>query len=213
MDSRSRTPLFGIIALLLSLAGLASVQIMTKTTMGAAYLPSRLVYFIIVADSAAICFFLWQLGRVRKINLKTNGEGADQPLDSFGRNLLKTLVVFAILEACVTGIVSLAFGIPLERMWLPFLLFFIPVLAGLPLILRARQFHDRPKLSAFWAAIGVAILCTLELVASYYSGLWEWVVPGTTNDWELDLAIFFGAAITFASAYYSTYWSLTSKKS
>jgi hypothetical protein len=117
-------------------------------------------------------------------------------------DLAKTLGVIAILEALVFGIISLAFGTPLKGLWEPYLLFFAPALVALPLILHARRFFDRPKLCAFWLALGLSAYSTLIALASLHSGLLDWMVPGTTTLGNLGFTIVVGAAAVSVSAYF-----------
>jgi hypothetical protein len=126
--------------------------------------------------------------------------------------LAKTLSGYAILEASVFGLGSLAFGVSLKKLWIPYLLFLTPILLGLPFIVNARRFRDRPKSCALRSAIGMGGFCTLAVIASYYSGLFSLLVPGPTTSGELIFIVICGASIASVSAYYSTYWMLTSKK-
>jgi hypothetical protein len=127
--------------------------------------------------------------------------------------LAKILSVYAIIEASVFGLGSLAFGVSLKKLWIPYLLFLTPALLGLPLIVNARRFRDRPKSCALRSAIGMAVFCTLAVIATYYSGVFSLLVPSPTTSGELIFIVIFGASIASVSAYYSTYWMLTSKKS
>jgi uncharacterized membrane protein YhaH (DUF805 family) len=143
------------------------------------------------------------------VDVKTNDPRHDFPF-AF---LAKILSVYAIIEATVFGFGSLAFGVSLKKLWIPYLLFLTPALFGLPLIVNARRFRDRPKSSAFRSAVGMAAFCALAVIASDYSGLWNWLVPGTTSSRSLIFIIVFGASAASVSAYFSAYGMLTSRKS
>jgi len=201
MDPRARMLRLGIIATLFSLVALLFVQLVTKS-LSIPALPSRLIVFVIAAGSSAICSFIWMMWRIRRKRPQTNevvhGQRAIYPW----RGLAQTLGLLAIFEACACGIISIAFGISLKKMWEPYLLFFSPALVGLPLVLRARQFIDRPKLYAFWLALGLSAFSSLVVIASFYSGFMSWIFPGATDTGGFVFALIFIVIVASATAFY-----------
>ena len=106
---------------------------------------------------------------------------------------------------------SLIFKVPLERLWQPYLLFLAPTLAGLPLMFYARRFRGRPKVCAFWSALGLAVQITLLGIASFYSGVMDWMLPGVSSGPETIFFVAFG--IVFGSLFgYTMYERLTAGK-
>lgn len=125
--------------------------------------------------------------------------------------LAQTLGLIAIFETFVCGIISIAFGISLKAMWEPYLFFFAPFFAGLPLILHARQFFDRPKLCAFWLALGFSVSFVLMMMASFYSGVVNWVLEGTATTSGLAFTLIFGVIVVSVAACYVVSKRMTSK--
>jgi hypothetical protein len=164
--------LLGIALLLSSLVALGFVQLMTKA-LGVPSMPPRLLYAIVVGDCAAIVVCVWLLVRGKT---PSGPSRVANPRTSVSLSVFaKTLGVYAIIEAVVFGLVYLTFGISLKKVWFSYLLFLTPMLLGLPLMLHARRFRDQPKSFAFWLALGSTVVVALEVTASYYSGVWNWL--------------------------------------
>ncbi|MGB6874932.1 MAG: hypothetical protein WBD87_02760 [Candidatus Acidiferrales bacterium] len=209
VKSRTKAHRLLIVALLISLLGLIVTQLMTKS-LGIPGLPSRVVSLIIAALSCAVCLLIWQIKRSGKREVHATVPTSEAEKRSFVGNLTKTLGLVAIFEAFIFGIISLGFRLPLRALLLPYLLFFMPAFVGLPLILHARQFFDRPKACAIRSALGVAVFCSLVAVAGFYSGLYGWLDPNPWTGWDVLAVTLFAAAVVFASTYYWMYARLTS---
>jgi hypothetical protein len=114
-------PPFGMVVLLISLAALVFVESLTKS-LRVPSLPPRLISFMIVSDCACICVFLWQILRKRKASRQANDTVNDDTSSSL-MNIAKTLGYYAMFEAVVFGIVSLAIKASPQKVWLDYLLF------------------------------------------------------------------------------------------
>lgn len=209
--SRAKTYRSLAIVLMVSLFAVIALQLMAKR-LAIPVLPSRAFWFIIAADGYAICTLLWLTMRSGKDDHKVKATTNAAEKRSLLGNLLRTLAIFAIVEAIGFGGVSLGFRIPLRSVLLPYVLFFLPPLMGLPLILHARQFFDRPKACAIRSAFGVAVFCSMVVVASFYSGFYKWLDLGFWTGWDVLAVTLFGAVVSFVSTFYSMYRRLTSPK-
>ncbi len=181
-------------------------------SLGVPPLPSRLLSFIIVSDCIFICCVLWQIWRIERRRVQASAIGDVTRPNSKLRDLLKSLAVFAIFESSVFGVISLVFRISPNKLWFPFLLFFIPPLVALPLIFHASQYRDRPKSYAYRMAVAVFAFITLEGISMFYSGLLNWMIPGATSVWGLIFSIAFGATVASVSAFYTAYKRLIATK-
>jgi hypothetical protein len=172
------------------------------------YLSSRLLLFVVLGDFSCICFFLWQIKRIKK--------GTDSRAllkrGSYMSDLAKTLGGYAIMEALTCGIIFLASKISFGQVAWAYFLFLIPGLLGIPAISRARQLIRRPKASAMWFAIALGLFFLAVVVAGEYSGLDSWLgVPMSGG--ETIFAAAFGTVFIALFAYYSTYKHLSQRQS
>lgn len=119
---------------------------------------------------------------------------------------LSLILLFEILEFLA---ISVVFSIPLQRLRLPFVLYFISFCVGVPLIFNARRFLDRPKQCAVWFAVAIFVFCFFVMIATIYSGI---LLGLAETSKYMAFGAVFGCPIAAVSGYYTTLHRLTSKQ-
>jgi hypothetical protein len=114
--------------------------------------------------------------------------------------LLKTLAGFAVLEAVICLIVALVFKIGLNEMFLPYCLFFLPALFGLPFVIGARNVH-KPKIRALLFAIGMSFFAALIVFAMHFAGIFRWILPGPISEGDWIFVVIFTVLVVAVSSY------------
>jgi hypothetical protein len=171
-----------------------------------AYLPLRLLIFVVLGCSTSIFTFLWQIRRVRKKDIDSHvvGTKATFPID-----LVKILGGYGLIEAGVFGIVFVTTDFSVKHMLWTYFLFLVPALLGVPPICHARTLIRHPKAPALWFAIAMLLFVPSIVVATVFSGLDKWLGVPVSRGGGIFVTVF-GTAI--ASAYYSAYKSLSQRR-
>ena len=201
MDSSTKSFRLCFILCFVAMVSMLTVQLLTHL-FHELPIPSRLFWFCIAACCYCMLFSIWQISRRKRKALQADAPRPAAPENTL-RNSAKVLGLFALELAFVCAVVAVIFHTPFRRILSDYFLFLAPFLVGMPLILHARKFRDRPKRSAAYTASGLAILVILLELAMLYSGLMKWLVPAMTSSDALIFAIIFlaVAAFVFISAY------------
>jgi hypothetical protein len=124
-----------------------------------------------------------------------------EPSEKVLPNILKTLGFFALFEAIFCLVIALLFKIAPNKMVLPFCLFFLPALLGLPWILSARLFIHKPNLYALLAATGISGCAAFTTIAAHFSGIFSRMFFGGPSEGELISLVIFMAIVAGACGY------------
>jgi hypothetical protein len=184
---------------LFNIALFALLQIFLKSQSVPEF-PPRLFAFGILGSCVMGAASLWQIWRVKKTQNQAISASSPSSERPDFEVLTKGIIYYAIFEAAIFGIISLAFHIPLTKLWLPYLEFLAPFLVGLPLIFHARRFRDRPKGYATRVVIAFNVLVLLQLGAFTLSGLFSWLIPDASVQEQVFIVII-SMAVTAPSAY------------
>jgi hypothetical protein len=142
--------------------------------------PPRLFTFGMLASCFMGAASLWLIWRVKKTQNQAIPASSPAGERSDFEALTKAIIYYAIFEAAIFGVISLAFHISLTKLWLPYLEFLVPFLVGLPLIFHARRFRDRPRAYAVRVVIALSVLVLCQLGAFTLSGFFSWLIPGAS---------------------------------
>jgi hypothetical protein len=200
-----------VVGLLLSSAALVCIQFAAKP-MGFPPIPPRLFVFVLVVDFGLICFLLWQKRRATTVLTNAKAAEANAAVASNLAGVAKSLGFYALLEAAVCGLASIAFRLTAKKLLVPYLLFLIPPVVAQPLLIYARRFRHQPKAYAFRVAMALAIFAILIVLGMYYSGILNWFIPGQHDIGELVFTIAFVAITVGFMAYRSVSARMLSSK-